>query len=284
MPPKSRTEVGDLVGEGDQRREERVRSIFDHLGGTGVRPDARGSVEGTVKLFENLDGAFIDAAEHYSIRMHELLDGFAFGKKFRVHPNPKIDAGFLAGGSLERRQHVLIRRAGHNAALYHDDVIAGFLTEHSSDLVGSRENRCKIDSLAIERRSHRDQGGIGFQNGSMEVGGRGEVASRVPGQEIFEFGFEERSLAAVECVNPPGIDIHARYMVTFLSEAGAGYQSDVTRADDGDFHQASEASRLPEYHTSERWSPSSSETRGSYPSSARALAITGQRRLGLSTR
>ena len=125
MPPKRRANVSDLVGERDQH----ARREFDaYLIISAVRVFVRmrgARSKGSVKLFENPDGALIDAAEHDAIRIHELLHGFAFGEKFGIHSDPEVEAGFLAGGGLERRQHVLIRRAGHNTALYHDDVIAG---------------------------------------------------------------------------------------------------------------------------------------------------------------
>src|SRR5882724_4963406 len=52
----------------------------------------------------------------------------------------------------------------------------------------------------------------------------------------------------------------------------------------GCLHQASSASRFCEYQINRRLKPSSREMVGLNPNSARAFAIRGRRRLGLSTR
>ena len=91
-------------------------------------------------------------------------------------------------------------------------------------------------------------------------------------------------LAPVEGIHLALVDVDAGDGVSELGEPHSGDQADVARPDDRDPHQRSSPAWFPLYHTSVLLSPSSSVTRGWYRSSCLALVMSGQRRLGLSTR
>ena len=54
---------------------------------------------------QDVGAAVVDAADHDAVRVHEVLDGHAFGQELRVHAEAEVDAGLLAGGPLELLAH-----------------------------------------------------------------------------------------------------------------------------------------------------------------------------------
>src|SRR5205823_7228490 len=110
-----------------------------------------------------------------------------------------------------------------------------------------------------------------------------EPAPRIPPHELVELRLVDRRRSGLQPIDLLLVHVDADDLEPELGEAGRGDGADVPEPHDRDRH-ASAASRLSAYQTSERLTPSSSPTLGSYPSSWCAFAITGQRRVGLSTR
>ena len=119
-----RPEVGNLIRERDQSREQSVGCVLDHLRSSRVGPQARHARrKGRVKSLQDIRRPFIDAAEHEAIRKQEIVDSRAFGEKFRIHAQSKICPAPLAGRIIQYRSDDFVGCARHHRALDHHHMV-----------------------------------------------------------------------------------------------------------------------------------------------------------------
>src|SRR5204863_3232760 len=87
-------------------------------------------------------------------------------------------------------------------------------------------------------RAHGDEDDVAVRDRRGDFSGETQAPAAVVGQHhVLETGFVDRDHAAVQAFDLRRVDVHAHHLVADLCQAGAGDQSYVTGAEDGDSHQ-----------------------------------------------
>ena len=100
MPPSAAPEIGQLVRERDQRRQQRVADAYLIISAVRVLVRRRGtSSNGSYRRAERVDAPLVDPAEDDAIGEQEIVHRFAFGQELRVHATPKSTPAFFPDAS-----------------------------------------------------------------------------------------------------------------------------------------------------------------------------------------
>ena len=83
-------QIGDLVRERDQRREQRVGGVLDELGRGVAGAQDRRVGEVAVELLLHLLAAPVDAADHDPVGAHEVVDRRALGQELGIHADAEV--------------------------------------------------------------------------------------------------------------------------------------------------------------------------------------------------
>ena len=279
-----RSQVGDLIGKRDRGGQHGVGGILDHLGGGRVGLHDRYALEPGVQVAQRGHGPVV-AADDDPVGAEEVVDRLSLGEELGVDADAEVHAGPLPRGALAGRTNDLFRRAGHHGALHYHGVEPGGGSEGGTDLLGGLPHEGHVDAAVGPRRSpDAYEGQIAGLDRGGEIGGRVQPSPQVAPEQRLEPTLEDRRLSPAERGYLALVDVDTRDGMPKLGQPHRGHEADVARTDHRNPHQRSSPPWFPVYHSSVRLSPSSSVTRGRYCSSCRALAMSGQRRFGLSTR
>ena len=166
-------EVRDLVDEGDLGREERVRGVFDHLGGAAFREHQRRLVQRqrAIDVAHHLAAALVGGADHDAIGELEVADRRALAQELGIGGDDDVGLGIgLADDALD-----LVAGADRNGRLRHHDGEAG---QRLRDLFrgGVDVGQIGVAIAAARRRADRDEHGIGIRDRLRQVGGEARAA------------------------------------------------------------------------------------------------------------
>ena len=230
-------QIGDLVDEGDLGREERVRGIFDQLGGAPLGEHQRRLVERQrpVDVAEHLAPALVRGADHDAVGEFEIADRGALAQEFRIGGDHDVGGRIgLADDALD-----LVAGADRHGRLGHDD---GEAFQRGGDLARSGVDIGEVGMAvaAPRRRADRDEDRIGFRDRRVQIGGEGEPPGLdVAGDQRIEARLEDRNLAPLQRIDLAGILVDASDLVAEIRKTGAGDQPDIACANHGNPHELS---------------------------------------------
>src|SRR5262249_10609839 len=80
------TDIGNLIDEGDLRRQKRIGRVFDQFSGlkAGEENGRLDQIERPVELAHYLPSAFALGADDNAVGAHEVVDGRALAQEFRI--------------------------------------------------------------------------------------------------------------------------------------------------------------------------------------------------------
>ena len=197
-----RSEVGNLIRERDQSREQSVGCVLNHLRGSRVGTQARHACrQRRVESLQNVRRSFIDSTEYEAVRKQEVVDGRAFGEKLGIHAQSKICPAPLAGCSIQYGPHHFVGRARHYRALDHDHMVFIDLGKRRAYLACRLADIADIDTLPVERRADCDERHLAAADRRAQVGGCAQPVSDMSLQEFLKAGLEDRTLAPLKSLD-----------------------------------------------------------------------------------
>jgi hypothetical protein len=108
------------------------------------------------------------------------------------------------------------------------------------DLGGHRVHVLEVAGAVVALRgAHGDEDHLGVLEPLAQVGGEMQAALLgVALDQVFQAGFKDVDLAALQDLHDLGVDVHAEDIVSHFGEAGSGNQSHVAGADDAHVHNS----------------------------------------------
>ncbi len=235
-------EIGDLVDEGDLGREERIRGVFDQLGGAPLGEHQRRLVQRQrpVDVAEHLAPALVVGADHDAVGEFEIADRRALAQEFRIGGDHDV------GGRIGLADDALDLVAGADRhGRFGDDH--GEAVQRRGDLArgGVDIGEIGMAVAAPRRRADRDEHRIGLRDRRLQVGGEAEPPGLdVAGDQRIEARLEDRNLAPLQRVDLAGVLVDAGDVVAEIRKAGAGDQPHIARANHGNPHGSTRLSWL----------------------------------------
>ena len=230
-------EVGEFVHEADARRQHGVGGILGEFGTLDVGDDQAFVValEGGVEGAHQVDGLVVLGADDDAVGAHEVVDGGAFLEEFGVGNDAVGDVDrtlreFVGDGSLD-----LGCGADGDRALVDDDLVVG---HPAADAARGGKHVLEVGgAVFVGRGADGDELDGAVLHGFLDIGGEVQAAGgNVAADHVLQAGFEDRDAACFEDADLLGIDIETEDIIAHLGQTGAADQTDVTGADDGDFH------------------------------------------------
>src|SRR6266567_6562708 len=225
--PDPLADPGDLVDEGDARREEGVRRVLDHLRGVDVRGDQDRRLQRRIQAGHPLRRLAVVAPNHHAVRVHEVLDGRALTQKFRVRDD---DGAMPRVARLQYLRDLVPSQRGHRRLVDHDQ----WSIHRVGDRGGSRLDvrQVGLSPLAL-RRADRDDRELGAWY-RVRVRGRERkpAGASVALHQLAQAGLVEGNLPAAEERDLLLVDVDDVDVVAEVGQAGGGRQPDVAGAYD----------------------------------------------------
>ena len=225
------TQAGDLVDEGDPRRQEGVRDVLDHLGRSKVGDDHL-AAEPVVQVGNFACVIRVARTDDDPVRIEEVLDGAALAEKLRVRDDPgpalalfqSAREDLLDGFSCPDRRRALIR----------DDRSRP--VERGGDGPSCRSDVSKVGGARqCLRRVDRKEDDIRLRYG-IRVAGREEqpTGGDTLCDQVGKARFLDSEDAGTELGDERLAHVHADDAVAHVREAGGEHEPHMSTADDGD--------------------------------------------------
>ncbi len=202
-----------------------------------------------VETAQHIAGALGFGADDYPVGLQEITDRRPFAQEFRIGGDIERNTRTAAGNLV----HQPARRSHRNRQLGDDDLVA---IERGSDFVGGLVNESEVGGIIAtpRRRADGNHHHIRTGNSRGQLGGKAQAADIAIGaHHVLEPGLVNRHSTLLQLKDAVDVVVDAGHVIAELGKAGARYQSHVTGADDGNFHDTiSQGRRREALHTG-RW-------------------------------
>ncbi len=210
--------------------------MFDQLGAIDIR-DHDWRHKRFVNLFHNRQSALAVRSNHNAIGFHEIGNGAALAKKFRIADNIEVDIHFVV--PPDRIGHFFSGLHWHSALV--DDHPVFF--EHRSNLASDPLDVSQIHTaVGLRRGWNGDEYDLRVIDSLFDAAGKLQAMRRdIPQNQLFQTRFVDRYFAVREGFDFSFVIINTDHFVAHLSEASAGDQPNVTGPNNCNFHKESES-------------------------------------------
>jgi hypothetical protein len=168
---------------------------------------------------------------------HEIVDRGAFLQELGIADDRKIDADAPPLElRLDRRPH-LVGGADGYGALVDDDLEVDHVRP---DVARRGEHMLQVGrAVLVRRRAHADEQQRAMTDGGRNVGRELQATDvGVATHQRVQAGLVDRDPSFVEDLDLVGVDVDANDVIAHFCKAGAGDETNVSRANDGDLHGA----------------------------------------------
>ena len=227
-------QIGDLVDEGDLRRQKRVGRVFGQF--RGATPDKMQrrlvQAQGPINFGHDFPRARIVGADHHPVGTLEILDRRALAQKLRVRHDGEIGVrAKLADDPLD-----LVAGADRNRRFIDDDREA--IQRLGDGFRGGVDiGKIRVPVAATRRRAHPDEHRVGAANRRAKLRRERQPAlTRVGRDELVQPRLENRYLAPPKTIDLPRVRVDADHVMAKIRETRPRNQPNITRADHRDLH------------------------------------------------
>ena len=171
-------------------------------------------------------------ANHDAVRVHQVGHRAAFAQKFGIADHVEFRA--MPVIAFDGLAHLFAGFDGHRA-LVHDHAIT---RQDAGDLPRDFFDKAEIDAaVRLLRSRHGDEDNLRVLDAILNAAGEAKPLRRhISVNDFLQSGFIDGHLARPEGLYFSWIVIHADDVMANVGKAGAGDETDITGADDGNIH------------------------------------------------
>ena len=231
-------QVGDLVDEGDLRREEGVGGVLDQLARPTTDEQDRRFVEEqrAIDFAHHVTPEIVLGPDHDPVGPLEIADRGAFAQEFGIGDDRDLQAAISHRCALQQDPLDLVAGAdGHGRFGDDDRVVDQRFADFAGD--GMDERQVCVAIAPAAGGAHRDEDGARSLYPFGEIGREGKASgARVAVDQRVKPRFVDRHDAFAKTFDLRGVLVDAHDIMAEIGETGPRDEADIARPDHCDFH------------------------------------------------